>query len=209
MDQLEGFIVPGKEDHVCKLKRSLYGLKQSPRQWYKRSDSFMMSHGFKMSEFNSCVYIKFVDESPIYLLLYVDDILIAVKSKKKITTLKKLLSSEFEMKDLGAAKKILGMEITRDINSSLLFLSQQSYIKKVLHRFNMHDAKSISTSIAPHFKLSALQCASTDEDFEYMSRVLYSSVVGSLMYAMVCSRPDLSYAMSLVSRYMANPGKEH
>jgi len=209
MDQPEGFIVPGKEDHVCKLKRSLYGLKQSPRQWYKRFDSFMMSHGFKRSEFDSCVYIKFVEGSPIYLLLYVDDMLIAAKSKKEITTLKKLLSSEFEMKDLGAAKKILGMEITRDRNSGLLFLSQQSYIKKVLHRFNMHDAKSVSTPIAPHFKLSALQCASTDEDFEYMSRVPYSSAVGSLMYAMVCSRPDLSYAMSLVSRYMANPGKEH
>ena len=113
------------------------------------------------------------------------------------------------MKDLGAAKKILGMEITRGRNSGLLFLSQQSYIKKVLHRFNMHDAKSVSTPIAPHFKLSAEQCPSTDEDFEYMSRVPYSSVVGSLMYAMVCSRPDLSYAMSLVSRYMANLGKEH
>ena len=209
MDQPDGFIVPDKEDHVCKLKRSLYGLKQSPRQWYKRFDSFMMSHGFKRSEFDSCVYIKFVDGSPIYLLLYVDDMLIAAKSKKEITTLKKLLSSEFEMKDLGAAKKILGMEITRDRNSGLLFLSQQSYIKKVLHRFNMHDAKSVSTPIAPHFKLSALQCASTDENFEYMSRVSYSSAVGSLMYAMVCSRPDLSYAMSLVSRYMSNPGKEY
>ena len=73
----------------------------------------------------------------------------------------------------------------------------------------MHDVKSVSTPIAPHFKLSTLQCASTDEDFEYMSRVSYSSVVGSLMYAMVCSRPDLSYAMSLVSRYMANLGKEY
>jgi hypothetical protein len=135
--------------------------------------------------------------------------LIAAKSKEQITTLKKQLSSEFDMKDLGAAKKILGMEITRDKNTGLLFLSQQSYIKKVLQRFNMHDAKPVSTPIAPHFKLSALQCASTDEDVEYMSRVPYSSAVGSLMYVMVCSRPDLSHAMSLVSRYMANPGKEH
>ena len=209
MDQPEGFIVPGKEDHVCKLKKSLYGLKQSPRQWYKRFDSFMLSNGFERSQYDSCVYIKFVDGSPIYLLLYVDDMLIAAKSKKEITTLKAQLSSEFEMKDLGAAKKILGMEIKRDRNSRLLFLSQQNYIKKVLRRFNMHDAKSVSTPIAPHFKLSASQCPESDEDIEYMSRVPYSSAVGSLMYAMVCSRPDLSYAMSLVSRYMANPGKEH
>jgi hypothetical protein len=114
MDQPEGFIVPGKENYVCKLKRSLYGLKQSPRQWYKRFDSFMLSYGFKRSKYDSCVYIKHVNGSPIYLLLYVDDMLIAAKSRKEITTLKRLLSSEFEMKDLGAAKKILGMEITRD-----------------------------------------------------------------------------------------------
>ena len=155
------------------------------------------------------VFTKFVNGSPIYLLLYVDDMLIAAKSMKEITTLKAHLSSEFEMKDLGAAKKILGMEIKQDKKSRLLFLSQQSYVEKVLQRFNMHDAKSVSTPVAPHFKLSALQCPSSDEDIEYMSRVPYSSVVGSLMYAMVCSRPDLSYAMSLVSRYMANPGKEH
>jgi hypothetical protein len=209
MDQPEGFIVPGKEDHVCKLKRSLYVLKQSPCQWYKRFDSFTLSHGFKRSYYDSCVYIKLDNGSPIYLLFYVDDMLIAAKSREETTTLKKLLSSEFDMKDLRATKKILGMEITRDRNSGLLFLSQQSYIKKVLQRFNMHDAKPVSTPIAPHFKLSATQCASTDEDVEYMSRVPYSSAVGSLMYAMVCSCPDLSYAMSLVSRYMANPGKEH
>jgi len=134
--------------------------------------------------------------------------LIAAKSKVEITKLKKLLSSEFDMKDLGAAKKILGTEITRDRKSGLLFHSQQNYIKKVLQHFNMHNAKVVSTPIAPYFKLSATQCPSTNQDIEYMSRVPYSSVVGSLMYAMVCSRPDLSYTMSLVSRYMSNSGKE-
>jgi hypothetical protein len=73
----------------------------------------------------------------------------------------------------------------------------------------MPDAKKLTTPIEPHFTLSSTQCTVTDEDVEYMSRVPYSSVICSLMYAMVCSRPDLSYAMSLVSRYMANPGKEH
>jgi len=135
--------------------------------------------------------------------------LIAAKSKVEITKLKKLLSSEFDMKDLGAAKKYLGMEITRHRKSGLLFLSHQNYVKKVLQRFNIQDAKAISTPIAPHFKLSATQCPSIDEETEYMSRVPYSSAVGSLMYAMVCSRPNLAYDMSLVSRYMSNPGKEH
>ena len=125
--------------------------------------------------------------------------LIAAKSKVDIANLKGQLSSEFEMKDLGAAKKILGMEISRDRKSGLLFLSQHSYIQKLLRRINMHDSKPVSTPIASHFKLSSSQCPSTDSDFDYMSKVPYSSAVSSLMYAMVCSRPDLSYAMSLVS----------
>jgi hypothetical protein len=123
--------------------------------------------------------------------------------------MKAQLSSKFEMKDLGPAKKILGMEITRDGKFALLFLSQHDYINKVLHCFNMPDAKKVTISVAPHFKLSSTQCPVIDEDIEYMSRVPYSNAVGSLMYDMVCSCPDLSYAMSLVSRYMANPGKEH
>src|SRR5215216_7962304 len=113
------------------------------------------------------------------------------------------------MKDLGAAKKIYGMEISRDRPSGKVYLSQKGYIDKVLRRFNMHNAKPVSTPLAAHFKLSSALCPKLDEDIEYMSRVPYSSAVGSLMYAMVCSRPDLSFAMSLVSRYMANLGKEH
>jgi hypothetical protein len=88
MDQPDGFIVLGKENFVCKLKNSLYGLKQSPRQWYKKFDSFMIANGFKSSLYDSCVYINFFDGSPIYLLLYVDDMLIAAKSKIDIANLK-------------------------------------------------------------------------------------------------------------------------
>jgi hypothetical protein len=141
-------------------------------------------------------------------LLYVDYILIAAKRKKEIATSKAQLSSEFEIKDLGAARKILGMKIMRDSKSGLLFLSHRSYIQKVLRCFNMHDSNPVSTPIAPHFKLSSTQCP-TKNDLKYMSKVPYSSVVGSLMYVMVCSCPELSYAMSLVSRYMANSGKTH
>jgi hypothetical protein len=129
MQQPEGFIVPNMEDQVCLLKKSLYGLKQSPRQWYKRFDMFMVSHGYTRSVCDSCVYHrKLMDGSYIYLLLYVDDMLIAAKSMFDIVELKRQLSGEFEMKDLGAAKKILGMEINRDRHARKLFLSQKNYI---------------------------------------------------------------------------------
>ena len=110
---------------------------------------------------------------------------------------------------MGAAKKNLGVEIIRDRKSGMLYLSQRDYIEKVLRRFNMHDAKLVSTPLAAHFRLCSALCPVSDDDIEYMSRVPYSSAVGSLMYAMVCSRPDLSHALSVVSIYMANPGKQY
>ncbi|KAG8499626.1 hypothetical protein CXB51_006086 [Gossypium anomalum] len=182
----------------------------SPRQWYKRFDSFMTSHDFKRSSFDSCVYFKKNnDGSFVYLLLYVDDMLIAAKDKGEIRKVKAQLSEEFEMKDLGPAKKILGMEILRDRKASKLYLSQKGYIEKLLCRFNMRSAKPVSTPLAAHFRLSSALSPQSDDEIEYMSHVPYSSAVGSLMYAMVYSLPDLSYAVSAVSRYMANPGKEH
>jgi hypothetical protein len=194
---------------VCRLKKSLYGLKQSLRQWYKRFDSFMISNGFQRPRYDSYVYLKFVNGSLTYLLLYVDDISIAAKSMKEVAALKAQLSREFDMKDLGAAKKTIGMEINRDRKFGLLYLRQKNYIEKVLHRFNMNNAKSVSTILSPHFKLSDKQCAESDDGLEYISKVSYSSAIGSHMYAMVYSRPDLSHAMSVVSRYMDNPGREY
>nr|KYP69745.1 Retrovirus-related Pol polyprotein from transposon TNT 1-94 [Cajanus cajan] len=115
MKKPEGFVIQGKEDYVCQLQRSLYGLKQSPRQWYKRFNNFMISKGFKRSPYACCIYHnKVEDGSMIYLLLYVDDMLIAAQDTNGIHNLKTLLNGEFDMKDLGAAKKILGMEIYRD-----------------------------------------------------------------------------------------------
>ncbi|KAJ9567521.1 hypothetical protein OSB04_003487 [Centaurea solstitialis] len=210
MHQPEGFVVSGKEGHVCKLIKSLYGLKQSPRQWYKRFDAFVTAHGLSNSSYDSCVYFKKCDDGSIlYLLLYVDDMLIAAKDMGEVQKLKDQLNSEFDMKDLGAAKKMLGMEIVRDRKARKLYLSQEGYVQKVLRRFGMSEAKSVNTPFAPHFKLSSALSPSTQADVAYMVRVPYSSAVGSLMYAMICTRPDLAYAVSMVSGYMANPGKEH
>ncbi|KAF3684151.1 putative ribonuclease H protein-like [Capsicum annuum] len=129
-------------------------------------------------------------------------------SMKKINSLKASLSSKFEMKDLGTAKQILGMRISRDKSAGTLNLSQEQYVEKVLARFRVNDAKPKTTPLANHIKLSKEQSPKTAQEREHMALVPYTSAVGSLMYVMVCTRPDIAHAVGVVSRYMANPGKE-
>jgi ATP-binding cassette subfamily B (MDR/TAP) protein 1 len=209
MNQPQGFLESGKEGLVCKLKKSLYGLKQAPRQWYKKFDGFMHSSGFKRCHADHCCYIKRSDSSFTILLLYVDDMLVAGSCIQEINELKKQLSRQFAMKDLGAAKQILGMRISRDRVTKTLTLSQSEYVRKVLTRFNMQDAKPVSTPLASHFKLSKEHSPKTEQERADMERVPYASAIGSLMYAMVCTRPDIAHAVGVVSRYMSNPGKQH
>ncbi|KAD4586666.1 hypothetical protein E3N88_24267 [Mikania micrantha] len=147
MVQPEGFQISGKENMVCKLKKSLYGLKQAPRQWYLKFDNFMGRNGFKRCEMDHCCYIKKFSKSYIILLLYVDDMLIAGSDMKEINKLKKQMSEEFEMKDLGAAKQILGMSIFRNSNDGSLTLSQEKYIGKVLEKFSLKNARARNTPL--------------------------------------------------------------
>eukprot|EP00253_Pinus_taeda_P009355 PITA_09355 len=114
MKQPEGFAAKGKKELVCKLKKSLYGLKQSPRMWYQKFDTFIRGLGFTKSKAYNCVYFKLIGDRVIFLVLYVDDMLLVGNEKEIIQDLKTQLSSKFDMKDLGAANCILGMEIKRD-----------------------------------------------------------------------------------------------
>jgi len=113
------------------------------------------------------------------------------------------------MKDLGAAKQILGMKICRDRLNRKLTLSQAAYVEKVLQRFHMENAKAVSTPLPSHLKLTKNMCPKTPEEEEKMSKVPYASAVGSLMYAMVCTRPDIAHAVGVISRYMSHPRLEH
>lgn len=207
MEQPEGYETPENKGKVCLLKKSLYGLKQAPRQWNKRFDRFMSEEKFVRSAHDQCVYIKVISEKEhVYLLLYVDDMLIAAKDMSEVNKLKQRLSEEFEMKDLGAASKILGIEITRDRSKGVLCLSQSGYLEKVLERFNMSGCKSAKSPIGSHFKLASVRDESECIDTE---KTPYSSAVGSVMYSMIGTRPDLAYALGLVSRFMSKPGSVH
>ena len=119
------------------------------------------------------------------------------------------MSGEFETKDLGAAKKILRMKIHRDRVTGRLYLSQKKYVEKVLEQFGMKDCKIVSTPLAVHFRLFADDSPKTEKEMELMFKVLYASAISSIKYAMVCTRPDISHVVSVVSSYMKNPEKVH
>eukprot|EP00253_Pinus_taeda_P007058 PITA_07058 len=119
------------------------------------------------------------------------------------------LSSKFDMKDLGAANYILGMETKRDWEKRKLWLKQRKYVETILQRFNMQDSELVKVPILVDVRLSAEQCPKTQEEEEDMSRVPYASEVGSLMYAMVYTRLDNAHVIGVLSKFMSKPGKEH
>jgi hypothetical protein len=147
MKQHEGFVVKGKKELVCKLKRSLYGIKQSPRMWYQNFDTYIISLGFVRSKVDLCIYSKEEGGHFIYVALYVDDMLLIGNNMEAIKEVKKKISSKFNMKDLSAAKFILGMEIKRDRAARNLWLNQTNYIETFFKTFNMQNCKPMKVPI--------------------------------------------------------------
>ena len=209
MVQPEGFVAKGHEQKVCKLLRSIYGLKQASRSWNLRFDETIKTYGFEQNVDEPCVYKLIDNHKVVFLVLYVDDILLIGNDVEKLSNVKKWLAEKFQMKDLGEASYVLGIQIIRDRSKKLLALSQASYIDKVLARFSMQNAKKGLLSTRHGIVLSKEQCPKTPQEEEDMRRVPYASAVGSLMYAMLCTRPDICYAVGIVSRYQSNPGLDH
>jgi hypothetical protein len=162
-----------------------------------------------MSPLDHCVYVWRDKEKLTLLSLYVDDILLASNSPDMMKETKFCLGSKFEMKDMDSANYVLGIIISRDRDSKLIYLDQENYLEKVLKRFKMEDCKSLSTPVSKGTILNKSMCPTNKTELEEMMVVPYAQAVGSLMYAMKSTRPDIRYAVGLVSRYQSNPGKTH
>lgn len=209
MIQPEGFVDPKNAGKICKLQKSIYGLKQASRSWNIRFDEVVKGFGFIKNEEEPCVYKKFSANSIVFLILYVDDILLIGNDIPMLEAAKDSLKKSFSMKDLGEAAYILGIRIYRDRSRRLIGLSQSTYVDKVLKRFNMNDAKKGFLPMSHGITLSKTQSPSTSDEQSRISAIMYASAVGSIMYAMLCTRPDVSYALSVRSRYQADPGESH
>jgi Reverse transcriptase (RNA-dependent DNA polymerase) len=138
-----------------------------------------------------------------------DDILLIDNDISTLDEVKSSLKKLFSMKDLGETTYVLGNKIYRDRSQKLIGLSQGTYIDKVLKRFNMQDSKKENLSMSHGINLGKKHCPSTNAELETMKKISYASVIGSIMYAMICTRPDVSYTLSVTSRHPANPGIAH
>jgi len=188
-------------DRVCRLNKALYGLKQSPRIWYNTLAAFLMELGFSPLAADLGVFSK----GNVYIAIYVDDILIAGPDLDEINQLKAWLTKRFEMTDLGEISFYLGMEIKRHRPTKTLRLSQRAYLAKILDNLKMQDCKPVATPM----DLSKLTPAEKEYASSEADRQWYAGAIGSLMYLMLGTRPDIAFAVSCLSRFMSNPTSAH
>jgi hypothetical protein len=191
MIQPEGFVDPTNAGKVCKLKKSIYGLKQASRSWNIHFDEVVKGFGSLQNEEEACVYKKESGSSVAFIILYVDDILLIGNDIPMLESIKTSLKNSFSMKDLGEAIYILGIRIYRDRLRRLIGLSQDTYIKKELKHFSMEQSKKGFLPMSHGIRLSKTQRPWRTDELDRMSKVPYNSAIGSIMYMMISTRPDV------------------
>eukprot|EP00253_Pinus_taeda_P007975 PITA_07975 len=195
-----GYEKKGQEHKVCRLKKALYGLKQAPRAWYSRIDSYLLENEFAKCEGEPTIYIKENDGKILIVVLYVDDVIFTGNDVYLIQNFKSVMKEEFEMTNMGLLRYFLGIEV--DQNENGIFISQEKYVNEVFGRFNMQEYKAAITPTVMGLKLSK---EDSNKDFDPS---LYKSIVGSLMY-LAATRPDIMFAVSLISGFMERPKEAH
>ena len=209
MSQPEGFVDPDRPNHVCKLKKSIYGLKQSARCWNTTLDEYLKSVGYHKSNADGCIYVKSVKEandriSFVILGVYVDDIIPVSNNPVLLKAEKAALCERFEMVDQGEIHYLLGMSIKRNRECRTLTISQTNYVEKVLRKFGMENCKPIATPLELGRKFQ--QLSQGDEPFNVQT---YQQAIGCLTYMSTATRPDIAAAVGVLSQYMSRPSKDH
>lgn len=200
IEQPDGYVVKDKEDYVYLLKKALYGLKQAPRAWYDRMDTHLLQLGFSRSQNEATLYVKSCGNHFLIVSIYVDDMLITGSELGMIQEFKDEMKKMFEMSDLGMMNYFLGMEVMQ--SSHGIFTCQKKYASDILKRFKMQDCKPVGTPMTTSIKLSK------DDESEKVDESLYRGLIGSLQY-LTASRPDILFAVSILSRFMHSPKETH
>ncbi|XP_057969587.1 uncharacterized mitochondrial protein AtMg00810-like [Malania oleifera] len=200
MQQPQGFMDPAHPTYVCKLHKALYGLKQAPRACFDQLSSWLSEYGFQVSKVDPSLFIFNTPAATIFLLVYVDDLVITASNSSAINTLIAAISKAFPVRDLGNLSFFLGLEI--DHTTARLFISQRKYINNLLTRSNMLQCKPMSSPMAASLKLSKFDSPDFDDP------VLYKSLVGGLQY-LNFTQPDISFAVNKLCQFMHSPKLTH
>ena len=208
MEQPKGFVVAGQEARVCRLKKAIYGLKQASRAWNLQFHGVLLGLGFTRTFADAGVYVchKHEGDGVMIIILYVDDITMMGASLQNIKHIKKALSDRYDMSDLGEIQSYLGMRIVRNRADKITEIDQSGYISDILERFGMTNANPHSTPLpaGADVHLVKYDGVASQSDIRH-----YQSLIGSLMYVQIGTRPDVSFAVSRLAQYAANPSPEH
>ena len=204
MQQPEGY-VEGGPNMACHLHKSLYGLKQAPRAWNSKLKQELESMGFTASEADPGLFVGRFKDGTVYILVYVDDLLVVSNSKSGIQHVISRLQDAFKVRDLGEATYFLGMNIERDRQARTLKLSQERLASDLVNSYGMKESKIKSTPLSTSIKLTK----AIEENLLDKDTYTYSHLVGSLLYLATCTRPDISQTVGALARHMANPSTEH
>lgn len=183
----------------CKLQKSIYGLKQSGREWFRKFNDVMISFDFKNLTSDSCLFVS--KTFHIFVLLYVDDILIMSNDLSEIINLKNELSQIFQMKDLGEVENFLGISIKRNFEKNELEITLRPYVEKLLKNFKMDSCNPCKLPIDVNHKSEIIKINPTSNPFR--------ELIGSLQYLSLVARPDISIAVNFYSRFQENPDEQH
>lgn len=207
MKQPEGF--DDGSGRVCLLRKAIYGLKQASRQWNVKLNEVLLNSGYRRCKTDPCIYFRREKRSMIYVAVYVDDFLIFSNNNAWKNQLKANLTKNFSMKDLGQASSCIGMQITRNRKTGTITLDQRKYTEAILQKFGMGDCNPVASPVDPNSKLTKNMAAKTKDEIQEMRDVPYQEAVGSILYLAQCTRPDINFAISNVSKYNNHPGRAH
>jgi hypothetical protein len=213
MEQAPGFEIKNPNSKgrrwVCRLKKGLYGLKQSGRLWYQKLASELEALGFAQIKSDPAIYIWEKDGIRLIVPVFVDDITITSKSEEKIQWLKDSLAKVFKIKDLGPTTYLLGIKVDYDRENRVMRLSQTQYILDMLARFKMEDCYPVGTPMDPGSGAILTKYVPNKADNKEMKNVPYMNAVGALMYLAIGTRPDIAYTVAKLAQYNSNPGPKH
>lgn len=194
---------------VCKLSKSLYGLKQASRNWNIKLNDVLQRAGFVRCKSDACIYVRRANKSMVVVAVYVDDLLIFHNDTAWKDQLKSTLTKNFKMKDLGNASNILGIRIDYDQRNGVIKLDQRKYTEAILRRFKMFDCDPVKLPKDPSQRLTNEMSPKSDDEIQRMKNVPYQEAVGSVLYLQQCTRPDISFGIAIVSQFNQNPGVAH